>query len=99
MLPPSLVRIALGLVVAMGGSAAGVSSVVTHADSAGIPVGLVADISGSASIYGVSIRNGAQLAGDTINRAGGINGHQLNLLIGDSATSNAQVVNLYQQYI
>ena len=72
---------------------------VSRADSAKISIGLVADISGSASVYGVSIRNGAQLAADTLNKAGGVNGHQIDLLVGDAASSNTQVVDLYQQYI
>jgi branched-chain amino acid transport system substrate-binding protein len=71
---------------------------VSHADNAKISIGLVADISGSASVYGVSIRNGAQLAADTLNKAG-VNGHQIDLLVGDAASSNTQVVDLYQQYI
>ena len=31
--------------------------------------------------------------------AGGINGHRINLLVGDGATSKTQVINLYQQDI
>jgi branched-chain amino acid transport system substrate-binding protein len=69
-----------------------------HAASA-IPIGLVADLSGSASVYGVSIRNGAHLAADLLNKAGGINGDRINLLVGDGATSKTQVINLYQQDI
>src|SRR5919201_1305716 len=64
-----------------------------------VTVGLVADLSGAASVYGVTIRNGAQLAADLINKAGGIRGHRINLLVGDGATSKTQVINLFQQYI
>jgi len=70
-----------------------------HAASAAIPVGLVADISGSASVYGVAIRNGAQLAADMINKANGINGHHLDLVVGDASSSPTQVINLFQQDI
>lgn len=71
----------------------------SHAAGSSVSVGLVADITGASSVYGVSIRNGAQLAADQINKAGGINGHTLNLMVGDSATSNTQVIDLYQQFI
>jgi branched-chain amino acid transport system substrate-binding protein len=64
-----------------------------------VTVGLVADLSGAASVYGVTIRNGAQLAADLINQAGGIGGHRITLLVGDGATSKTQVINLFQQYI
>lgn len=71
----------------------------THAAGSKVSVGLVADITGTASAYGVSIRNGAQLAASLINKKGGISGHPLDLKVGDAASSNTQVVNLYQQYI
>ncbi len=64
-----------------------------------IPVGLVADITGSASVYGVSIRNGAQLAADILNKASGITGHKLDLIVDDAASSETQVINIYQQDI
>lgn len=89
---------ALALITVAGLTTLGQPPIASRADS-GIKIGLVADISGSASVYGVSIRNGAQLAAGMINKAGGVNGHQLNLLVGDSASSNTQVVNLYQQDI
>lgn len=64
-----------------------------------VSIGLVADVTGSASAYGVSIQNGAKLAAAMINQKGGINGHPLDLKVGDAASSNTQVVNLYQQFI
>ncbi len=71
----------------------------TYAAGTPVTVGLVADISGSASAYGVSIRNGAQLAADMINKKGGINGHHLDLKIGDPNSSANQVVDLFQNFI
>jgi branched-chain amino acid transport system substrate-binding protein len=91
--------VALALAVMAGTAAAAMPATISHADSARISIGLVADITGSASVYGVSVRNGAQLAADTLNKAGGINGHQIDLLVGDAASSKTQVVDLYQQDI
>jgi branched-chain amino acid transport system substrate-binding protein len=90
---------ALALAVLAGTAAASQPMSISQAAGAPIRVGLVADVTGASSVYGVSIRNGAQLAADTLNKAGGINGHQIALLVGDAASSKTQVVDLYQQYI
>ena len=64
----------------------------------GVTFALVADVTGASSVYGVSIRNGAQLAVNLANKAGGANGNTVVLKIGDAASSDTQVINLYQQY-
>jgi branched-chain amino acid transport system substrate-binding protein len=89
----------LALATIAGIAATSQPATVSHADSAKIRIGLVADLTGAASLYGVSIRNGAQLAADALNRAGGVNGHQIDLRVGDAASSKTQVVDLYQQFI
>lgn len=63
-----------------------------------VTIGLVADVTGASSVYGVSIRNGAQLAVTMANKAGGVNGATVALKVGDAASSDTQVINLYQQY-
>lgn len=64
-----------------------------------LSIGLVADVTGASAVYGVSIKDGAQLAADMLNKAGGINGQKLDLKVGDAASSTTQVLDLYQQYI
>jgi branched-chain amino acid transport system substrate-binding protein len=71
----------------------------SRAAGSAVGIGVVADITGASSVYGVSISKGANLAADDINKAGGINGHQLALTVSDAATSNTQVIDLYQQDI
>ena len=89
----------VAFIVTAGVVTGGEGSGPTHAAGSPVSIGLVADITGSASAYGVSIRNGAQLASDMLNAAGGVNGHPISLDVGDAASSNTQVISLYQQYI
>ncbi|MCH7905115.1 MAG: ABC transporter substrate-binding protein [Armatimonadetes bacterium] len=51
-----------------------------------IKIGLVASQNGPLRPWGIDSVNGAQLAVDEINASGGINGKQVQLLIGDSAS-------------
>lgn len=48
-----------------------------------IIVGYYGDLSGRTSNFGVSTRNGVQMAADEINKAGGINGRQITILSED----------------
>jgi len=52
-----------------------------------IPVGALMALTGALGPYGPPIANGAQLAVDQINAAGGVLGRPLELLIADTATS------------
>ena len=40
-------------------------------------IGGIGPVTGDAAIYGTAVQNGAQIAVDEINEAGGINGHQI----------------------
>src|SRR5208337_5525890 len=51
------------------------------ADSEVITIGAVLPLSGEAAHWGIPPRNGAQLAIDQINAAGGIGGRKLQLLV------------------
>ena len=51
-----------------------------------IKVGLVASITGSEAPWGLDAQDGAQMAVDEINAAGGINGKKVELIVGDSAS-------------
>ncbi|WP_111719481.1 branched-chain amino acid ABC transporter substrate-binding protein [Homoserinimonas sp. OAct 916] len=67
----------------LGGSTDGGAS--AGADGEPIKLGMIAPFSGSESAFGDYMKNGAQLAVDEINKAGGVNGSQLELLTEDGA--------------
>jgi branched-chain amino acid transport system substrate-binding protein len=52
-------------------------------DTGNIRVGIYVDLSGQNAGAGQSIKNGAELAKDEINQAGGINGRQIELIVED----------------
>lgn len=52
-------------------------------DSDTIKIGGIGPLTGGASTYGISVKNGAQLLIDEINEAGGINGKKVELLFED----------------
>ena len=54
-------------------------------DSGPIKLGMIAPYSGSESAFGVYMENGAQMAVDEINEAGGIDGRELELITEDGA--------------
>jgi branched-chain amino acid transport system substrate-binding protein len=59
-------------------------------DTGAIRVGVYGDLSGQTSSFGQSTKNGVQMAADEINKAGGINGRQIQLLIEDDQGQPAQ---------
>lgn len=58
-------------------------------------VGGIGPISGEASIYGTAVKNGAALAFDEINEAGGINGMKVEFNFQDDECDNEKSVNAY----
>lgn len=52
-------------------------------DSGEILVGYYGDLSGRTSSFGQSTKNGIEMAADEINKAGGINGRQIRILVED----------------
>ncbi len=60
---------------------------VVAADDDPIKIGALVGLTGGLAPYGPSIADGAQMAVDTINAAGGVLGRQLELVIRDSGTS------------
>jgi branched-chain amino acid transport system substrate-binding protein len=52
-------------------------------DSGEILVGYYGDLSGRTSSFGQSTKNGVEMAADEINKAGGINGRQIKILVED----------------
>ena len=81
-------------------SAAGDSSAADAGDgstAAGgtLVIGGIGPITGAASVYGNAVKNGAQLAVNEINAAGGVNGMQLELNFQDDEHDPEKSVNAY----
>jgi branched-chain amino acid transport system substrate-binding protein len=64
-----------------------------------IKVGVYADLTGQTSSFGQSTKNGIQMAADEINKAGGINGRQIQLLIEDDQGLPAQAATVVTKLI
>lgn len=58
-------------------------------------IGGIGPISGSAAIYGMAVKNAAQMAVDEINAAGGVNGYTLELNFQDDEADGEKSVNAY----
>lgn len=58
-------------------------------------IGGIGPLTGGAAVYGTAVKNGAQLAIDEINAAGGINGVQLVLYFEDDEHKPEKAVNAY----
>lgn len=69
------------------------------AHAADIKLGVAEALSGGAAQYGVSIRNGFQLAAEEINAAGGVNGNKLTLVIEDEQGKKEEAINVFKKLI
>lgn len=69
--------------------------------SAGTPIrlGVIAPLSGPGTSYGLGIKQGAEMAIDEINKAGGITGRQIQLILVDDASNPAQSVTAMQRLV
>jgi branched-chain amino acid transport system substrate-binding protein len=73
---------------------------VTFTDAAGpIKLGVVAPLSGAGTSYGLGIKQGAEMAVDEINKAGGVGGRQIQLVVVDDASNPAQSVTAMQRLV
>jgi branched-chain amino acid transport system substrate-binding protein len=62
-----------------------------------VAIGVVADLTGQGAAYGVSVSKGAKLAGQVLNKAGGVDGAQVTVIVDDPGSVNSQVINVVQQ--
>ena len=69
------------------------------ANAADIKLGAAEALSGGAAQYGISIRNGFELAVSEINAAGGINGDKLQLVIEDEQGKKEEAINVFKKLI
>ena len=75
------------------------AGIVPAAHAADIKLGVAEALSGGAAQYGVSIRNGFQLAADEINAAGGINGNKIVLVVEDEQGKKEEAINVFKKLI
>lgn len=64
-----------------------------------IKIGLVTGVTGSGAVYSEQMVNASQLAVDEINAAGGVDGKQLELIVGDDKGSAEEAVTVTQKMI
>src|SRR3954469_5972360 len=69
------------------------------ANAADIRIGVAEALSGGAAQYGISIRNGFQMAADEINAAGGVNGNKIELVIEDEQGKKEEAINAFKKLI
>lgn len=67
--------------------------------AAEIKIGITEALSGPAAQYGISIRNGFQLATDEINSAGGVGGNRITLVIEDEQGKKEEAINTFKKLI
>ena len=80
------------------GAAAGTESAgAAAADGAAFKIGGIGPTTGAAAIYGTAVMNGAQIAVDEINAAGGINGYQIDYNFQDDEHDAEKAVNAYNK--
>lgn len=58
-------------------------------------IGAIGPTTGDAAIYGTAVKNGAQIAVDEINEAGGIDGHKIEFSFQDDQNDAEKAVNAY----
>ena len=79
-------------------SAAGCSSDTASSESTGeltFKIGGIGPVTGNTAAYGLAVQNGAQIAVDEINAAGGINGYQIEFSFEDDESDAEKAVNAY----
>ena len=74
-------------------SSAGTDSADASAET--FKIGGIGPITGAGAVYGIAVKNGAELAIKEINEAGGINGYQIEYNFQDDELDNEQSVNAY----
>lgn len=86
--------LAVASVVGCGSTAAESSEAGTSGEAA-FKIGGIGPTTGGAALYGQAVMNGAQLAVDEINAAGGINGYQIEYKFEDDQHDAEKSVNAY----
>lgn len=64
-----------------------------------IKIGMQGPYTGETAVYGLAVRNGAQLYFDQINAAGGINGKKIEVIVYDNKGVDAEAVNNFTRMV
>ena len=88
-----IVSVILGAAMAVGCLAGCGSKEAKNEDA--FYIGGIGPVTGDAAIYGTAVQNGAQIAVDEINEAGGINGHQIEYNFQDDQGDPEKAANAY----
>ena len=64
-------------------------------DATTFKIGGIGPLTGGAAVYGIAVENGAKLAVDEINKAGGVNGYQIEFKMQDDEHDAEKAVNAY----
>ena len=79
-----------------GSAATGTNAATESAASGSVfKIGGIGPTTGDAAIYGTAVMNGAQIAVDEINKAGGVNGKQIEFNFQDDQSDAEKSVNAY----
>ncbi|MDD6490068.1 MAG: ABC transporter substrate-binding protein [Clostridia bacterium] len=92
--------VSVPFLAACGGNNGSSSGTTSKSDDKGssastLKVGVIGPLTGDAAVYGNAVKNGAQLAIDEINNAGGVNGVKLELYAEDDVNDTEKAVNAY----
>lgn len=87
----------LVLSTVLSGCTAGGSTPTTAAPAQVIKLGVIGPLTGDYSQYGVAVEEGAKLAAEEINAAGGINGATVEIIAYDSKGDKTEGVNAYNR--
>lgn len=95
------IALGLGLVLAAcgGSSSPGSSASTISYQGKTIQFGAILSLTGAGGVYGPSSEKGADLAVETINKGGGVNGAKITLTTQDDASDKAQSAQVAQQLI
>ncbi|MGD9909811.1 MAG: ABC transporter substrate-binding protein [Candidatus Izemoplasmatales bacterium] len=77
----------------------GVTLSACNAQGDTVKIGVIGPLTGDYSMYGLAVANGAQLAADEINAAGGVLGKDLEIIAYDSKGDTVEGVNAYNRLV
>jgi branched-chain amino acid transport system substrate-binding protein len=86
-------KLSLSAIAVAAGALMGATA--SHAQD--IKLGVIAGMSGPGTSYGIGIRQGAEMAVNEINAAGGVKGRKISLVVVDDASNPAQSVTAMQR--
>lgn len=93
-----LTAVAMGMAVMTGCSGSNTSNDISTGDGQSVyKIGGIGPLTGEAASYGISVKQGAQVAIDEINAAGGVNGNLLQLVFEDDECDAEKAISAYNK--